>query len=326
MELSKNSCEVMQGRSVIVDLTAHENTTLDVKNSDLIDVLYTWEFGSYKAKIEIKGKQKGETDIVVIDHETRQTATIKVKVTEYPMPLLAVEQQKGNIFDMMNFYLYNKNSQSINSSELSAICDSIVWTVDGLNGSFRVFEHEEGEDWMDSHLTLKWGHCFKYPSEYKTYLTAWKDNKTIFRHQLDISITDNKDFLVYNWSDITKDSQAWYSYADVLNSSPDLMTTYGLSGTVPFAEVRLFHNDITQSYHVLYDYFCKLYSTPTYEDKTDKMWQLYDKLFSEQKKDGYPVAIWVTEHANIILLLLDEAMEYPGYVVYAEPNILDSLS
>ena len=77
---------------------------------------------------------------------------------------------------MMNFYLYNKNSQSINSSELSAICDSIVWTVDGLNGSFRVFEHEEGEDWMDSHLTLKWGHCFKYPSEYKTYLTAWKDN------------------------------------------------------------------------------------------------------------------------------------------------------
>ena len=60
--------------------------------------------------------------------------------------------------------------------------------------------------------------------------------------------------------------------------------------------------------------------------KTDKMWQLYDKLFSEQKKDGYPVAIWVTEHANIILLLLDEAMEYPGYVVYAEPNILDSLS
>ena len=67
----------MQGRSVVVDLTAHENTTLDVKNSNLIDVLYTWGFGSYKAKIEIKGKQKGETDIVVIDHETRQTATIK---------------------------------------------------------------------------------------------------------------------------------------------------------------------------------------------------------------------------------------------------------
>ena len=95
----------MQGRSVIVDLTAHENTTLDVKNSDLIDVLYTWEFGSYKAKIEIKGKQKGETDIVVIDHETRQTATIKVKVTEYPMPLLAVEQQKGNIFDMVDNFI-----------------------------------------------------------------------------------------------------------------------------------------------------------------------------------------------------------------------------
>ena len=65
---------------------------------------------------------------------------------------------------------------------------------------------------------------------------------------------------------------------------------------------------------------------PLYKSCNTKDVIAYDKLFSEQKKDGYPVAIWVTEHANIILLLLDEAMEYPGYVVYAEPNILDSLS
>lgn len=169
---------------------------------------------------------------------------------------------------------------------------------------------------------MKWGHCFKYSGEYKTYLTAWKDNKAIYRYQLDISITDSKDFLIYNWSDITKDSQAWTSYVDVLKSSPDLMTTYGLCGTVPFVEVRLSGGNMTQSYDALYGYFCTLYSYPTYEDKTDKMWQLYDKLFSEQKKypGNYPVAIWVTECANIVLLQLDEAMEYPGYVVYAEPN------
>ncbi|MEG2067669.1 MAG: hypothetical protein RRZ65_08535 [Tannerellaceae bacterium] len=321
LRLSENSCEVMQGRSVAIDLFTHENTTMDVANSDLIDVLYTWA-GSNKAKIEIKGKQKGETDILVTDHETGESATIKVKVTEFPMPRLAVEKPKGNIFDVMNFYLDN-GSQSINSNDLSAVCDSIVWTVDGLNGSFRVFEHGEGEGWAGSHLTLSWGHCFKYPGEYKTYLTAWKDNKSIFRHQLDISAADGKDFLVYKWSDIIKDSQAWGSYVDVLKSSPDLMTTYGLNGTVPFAEVRLFGGDWGQSYRALYDYFCKLYSAPTYIDEKDKkMWKLYDELFSEQKEypAAYPVAIWVTERANIVLLLLDEATEYPGYLVYAEPN------
>lgn len=320
LALSENSCEVMQGYSIAIDLIAHKNTTLDIEKSELIDAVYTWGLDGYKATIEIKGKQKGETNIVVTDHETGESATIKVKVTEYPMPHLAVKQPKGNIFDMMNFYLYNEDSKPINSDNLSAVCDSIVWTADGTNGSFRVFEHKEGDDWVSNHLTMEWGHCFKYPGEYKTNLTAWKDNKVISQHQLDITITDGKDFLAYNWSDITKDSQAWTSYADVLKSSPDLMTTYGLSGTVPFTEVRVFSSDIAQNYHSLYNYFCNLYSVPTYEDK--KMWQLYDELFSAQKKypSAYPVAIWVAKRVNIVLLFLDESTESPDYVIYAEPN------
>lgn len=317
LELSQNSCEVIQGYSTSIDLTAHENTTLNVENPELIDAAYIWELDDYKAKIEIKGKQKGETDLVVTDHETGESATIKVKVTEYPMPRLAVKQPKGNIFDTMNFYLYNEDSKSINSNSLSVVCDSIVWTVDEINNSFRVFEHEG----VGNRLTLEWGHCFKYPGEYKTNLTAWKDNKVIFRHQLAVTITDEKDFLEYNWKDITKNSSAWSTYADVLKSGPNLMTTYGLCGTVPYAEVRVFNGNMTQSYQ-LYDYFCKLYSVPTYEDNRDKMWQLYDELFSEQKvyPSAYPVAIWVTERVNIVLLLLDDNTGSSNYVVYAEPN------
>ena len=99
------------------------------------------------------------------------------------------------------------------------------------------------------------------------------------------------------------------------------MTTYGLCGTVPYAEVRVFNSNMTQSYQ-LYDYFCKLYSVPTYEENRDKMWQLYDELFSEQKvyPSAYPVAIWVTERVNIVLLLLDDNTGSSNYVVYAEPN------
>lgn len=322
LELSKNSCEVMQGESVFIDLTTHENTTLDIENPELIDAFYSWSIDRNKAKIEIKGKQKGETYIVVTDHETGETAMIRVQVTEFPMPHLAVEQPKGNIFDLMSFYLYNESSESINISGLSRVCDSIVWTVDGINGSFRVFEHEEGEGWAKHTLTFTWGHCFNYPGEYKTNLAAWKDSKVIFCHQLDITIMNDKDFLGYDWSDITKDSQGWTGYADLLTNNLKLITTYGLSGAVPYAEVCVFGSDIAQSYDTLYDYFCGLYSSPTYTDKTDKMWQLYDELFSEQKQypNAYPIAIWMTKRANLVLLLLNESTEYPRYMVYAEPN------
>ena len=107
-------------------------------------------------------------------------------------------------------------------------------------------------------------------------------------------------------------------------SGPDLMTTSGLAGSVPFVEARLLHeDDNAQSYRVLYDYFCRLCSLPAYEDSVDKqeMWRRYDELFSEQKKypDAYPVAIWTTRRTNIVLLLLDESAEVPGYMVYAEP-------
>ena len=62
LELSQNSCEVIQGYSISIDLTAHENTTLNVENPELIDAAYIWELDDYKAKIEIKGNNKGESD------------------------------------------------------------------------------------------------------------------------------------------------------------------------------------------------------------------------------------------------------------------------
>lgn len=321
LELSQNTCEMKQGGSAVIDLISHENTTLDIKNPELIDAVYTWGLDGYKAKIEIKGKQKGETEILVTNHETGKSATITVTVTEFPMPRLAVEQPKGNIYDMMNFYLYREDSASIKNGELSAVCDSIVWTVEGIPGSFRVFEHKE----IGVSLSMTWGHCFKYSGEFKTNLTAWKDNEPISRSELDITITNDKDFLAYNWSGITEDSQEWTAYADVLTPNVDLMTTYGIRGEVPFVTVKIFNSDTGQNDYTIYDYISTLYSDPTYTDKVekDKMSQLYDELFSEQKEysDAYPVAIWKTERANIVLLLLDESRESPGYIVYAEPYL-----
>ena len=87
--------------------------------------------------------------------------------------------------------------------------------------------------------------------------------------------------------------------------------------------MRVWNCTLGQSGQILYDYLCKFYSAPTYNDQTEKqeIFQRYKELFSEQKKYAmYPVDIWVTKNANIVLLMQDESTENPGYVVYAEPN------
>lgn len=320
LKLSRNSVEMMQGRKTSLLLAAHENTTLDIALPEVADAVFEWgsQQDGYTAVIEIKGKQKGETDIVVTDHKTGESATITVKVTE--LPRLAVKQAKGNIFSLMNFYLSANNSKSV-LSELSEVCDSIVWTVKGEAGSHRVFQHDNNS----TRFVKEWGHCFTLPGNYETYLSVWKNNKIISLDKLDITITNDNDFLEFNWKDITKPTQAWTVYADVLGSNPKLITTYDLNGTVPSIEVRILGGDISQNYTTLHSYFSKLYSQPTYEDSKEKqkIFQLYEELFSEQKKYPYdhPCAIWVTEHTHFALLLIEDfSGADEDYIVYAEPR------
>lgn len=82
LELSKNSCEVMQLRTTSIYLIAHENTTLDIASPELIDAVYKWgSHEGFTAIIEITGKQKGETSIVVTDWVTEH-ANVVLLMTE----------------------------------------------------------------------------------------------------------------------------------------------------------------------------------------------------------------------------------------------------
>ena len=51
-----------------------------------------------------------------------------------------------------------------------------------------------------------------------------------------------------------------------------------------------------------------------------KIFRLYKELFSEQKiyPNAYPCAIWVTDNANVVLLLDED--DSARYIVYAEPR------
>ena len=107
LELTVNSCKIILGGSESVKLTAHENTTLDITDGEVADAVYTWGGNTeYASDIKITGKRDGETDIIVTDHETGETATIKVEVTKAPMPHLALKKgNRKNYKNCVNFIL-----------------------------------------------------------------------------------------------------------------------------------------------------------------------------------------------------------------------------
>lgn len=56
LELSENTCEVMQGRSSSINLISNENTTLEIADPELIDAAYIWgSHDNFTAAIEITG-------------------------------------------------------------------------------------------------------------------------------------------------------------------------------------------------------------------------------------------------------------------------------
>lgn len=323
LELTSTSCEVMAGQTTSVGLTAHENTTLEVQHPELIEASYTWGYyGGSIAVIQITGKKKGETTIRITDNETKETATLTVQVTEYPMLKLAATQITGNVFDPMMFHL-ETGDRFVTHGELAIVYDSIVWTIKDETGSFPVFRKEEDEGFHGTYLTIKWMQPFTLPGKYETHLTAWKDNEVIGDDCLEVTITNEKDFLLFNWEEIKGNSQVLTGHVNVFDSSSELYTTYGLNGTVPFVEVMAINAGFNQSYTLLYNYLCRLYSQPTYEDQIDKqqIFVRYDELFSEQKEypNGYPCAIWEAERANVVLLMTDNDELGERYIVYAEP-------
>lgn len=60
-------------------------------------------------------------------NDDKDDAGIKEHVTEYQMPRVAVKQSEGNIFELVEFYLYNDNPEPVPMlNELSSLYDSIV--------------------------------------------------------------------------------------------------------------------------------------------------------------------------------------------------------
>lgn len=239
--------------------------------------------------------------------------------TEEIIPLkLELEETQKNIFDYAVFSLY-PDKYGIMFSLLN-VYDSITWEVASLDGSLKVFKHTEGS----AKFIHQWSHNFYKPGKYNTYLLGYKNNEVINSDTVQIEITNTKDFLCYNWEDITKPGEHATGYIDVLNDY-EFATYADMHQGIPSVTVYLTDKKkddrpdfLKQSKDILIDYINSLYAiSPTFNETDDSLQEKYDELFVYQKENAHPLCIWITPKSKIVLIKNEALNEYQ---LYAEPN------
>lgn len=233
---------------------------------------------------------------------------------------LEIKESEKNIFEDVEFSLLHDKSFMI--FPLLEVYDSIVWKVASIDGSLKLLEDSERS--RGSHFIHLWSHRFHNPGKHKTYVLGYKNDEVIYSDTVEIEITNNKDFLCYNWKDIQGSIGHSEGHIDLLNDY-EFITYEDMYHGVPSVLVMICDKKkdnkpafLNRSKKIFIDYINSLYSTsPTYTETDDNILEEYDYLFIHKIKNSYPVCIWITSKSRIALIKDEFHNEYQ---LYAEPN------
>jgi len=128
---------------------------------------------------------------------------------------LDVKQTTKNIFELMEFRLSPEDDFSYN--DLIANYDSIIWKVE-TKGHYKVYEL--------GHTVYSWSHNFLLPGTFDTFLIGYKDDNVYYSDTTLIKITNDKEFLAYNWSDIKGSIGKAEGYVNLLAWNQYSFATY----------------------------------------------------------------------------------------------------
>lgn len=185
--------------------------------------------------------------------------------------ILEAEKSSQNIFAPIVFYQsfdFGKDAPC-----LSEVYDSIVWKSSHSPNSFKVFSHSNYARYVETTF-FKWAHVYYSPGTYKTYLLGYKNNEIIYSSDtISIDITNKKDFLAFNWKDVT-DSSFITGYANNLDEyhlSTQTHIHQGIPSVVLYARSEKYEKGGSiKSKQILYDYINSFFSLPNYTATSDE--------------------------------------------------------
>ena len=275
---------------------------------------------------DCKAKMNGAYDIkrhfVVNGVKTEDNRITLVKEAVLPpsepkFPTLEIKgaslnTHTANIFEPVHFYL--EGDDYMNWS-LSQLCDSLVFSVMGEDGSRKVYYDEKGH----SELIVGWDHYFYLPKGCICSIQAYKDNDVIYTDAIEVNLTNDRDFLMYDWDDISDAAIGTVPYNNFIIPELCLISRTGFVGEVPYAIVTMDKGMNVEGVKAwLYDYVVKLYKEPLYSE-SEEVKAKYNELFASADVKDTPLYIWQDSKSVVALIQYDYGEGRWIYYIKAEP-------
>lgn len=247
-------------------------------------------------------------------------------VFEYPLAL-KVDGLQGNVFEQFVFGLQDTTYMGPNEDFAVFLkyfdqLDSIIWSVEGAPGHFKIAEKNRSE------FTTQWGHYFYEPGKHTTFLHGFKDGKSVLVDTVYVNVENTKDFLILNWSDIAGEEVGLtYSRNDlydyVISIHP--VSKDGIVAAKVFARLgepvlRKTEDEKEYVKEKLINTITRLYGEPAFSatDRKDLRSVFRGKFKAELQEHTQVHHIWETEKSVISLLKISYGQS-EEYEIYAEP-------
>ena len=242
----------------------------------------------------------------------------KVRTPEFPtleVKGALANSYTANIFEPVHFYL---DGNDYMQQDLRELCDSLVFDIPWLKGthlSRKIYFHETGR----LQLISGWDHRFILPMSGLCRIKAYKDGDVVYSDAISVSLTNEKDFLMYNWKEITESMNNSIGYVNFVDEGHEFLSTHYVVGETPIAKVSL-SKPTDDTLDWLYEYLYKLYKEPLYSSESFTQEQ-YKNLFTDIDDRETPLYIWQTASSLIALIhYYDTDEDITQYYIKAEPT------
>ena len=255
---------------------------------------------------------KTENHRITITKETSAPSEPKFPTLE--IKGASLNTHTANIFEPVHFYL--EGDDYMNWS-LSQLCDSLVFSVMGEDGSRKVYYDEKGH----SELIAGWDHRFYLPVGCLCRIQAYKGNEVIYTDAIEVNLTNGKDILMYDWDEVADASKlGTVGFNNFIEPQYSIVTAAYFKENTPSVKVTVENPESLEDARTwLYEYMKKLYKDPVYSESAEVKTK-YAELFVSAQEDETPLYIWKDDKSVVALVeQYDEFVPVTRVYVRAEP-------
>ena len=255
---------------------------------------------------------KTENHRITITKETSAPSEPKFPTLE--IKGASLNTHTANIFEPVHFYLEGDNYMNWS---LSQLCDSLVFSVMGEDGSRKVYYDEKGH----SELIVGWDHYFYLPQSCLCRIQAYKNNEVIYTDAIEVNLTNGKDFLMYDWDEVADASKlGTVGFNNFIEPQYSIVTAAYFKENTPSVKVTVENPESLEDARTwLYEYMKKLYKDPVYSESAEVKTK-YAELFVSAQEDETPLYIWKDDKSVVALVeQYDEFVPVTRVYVRAEP-------